>query len=149
YANIFHDITAGNNFNSQNPTRYAATSGYDLCTGWGSPRGNSTIAALIGFGTNDFTLNASPVGFTVVQGGVATCLVQVAPMNRFSGNVTLAMSGLPGGVTSSLNPISVTTNQSLVTLNVSSSTVPGSYPLVLTATGGGLTHTLTFNLTVT
>jgi hypothetical protein len=149
YANSFHDISTGNNFNSQNPTRYPATLGYDLCTGWGSPRGSNTIAALLGFGTNDFTLTASEVGFTVVQGGVAACLVQVAPMNRFSGNVSLAMSGLPSGVTSSLNPTSVTTNQSLLTLSVSGSTLPGSYPLTLTASAGGLTHTLTFNLTVT
>ena len=62
YANAFHDITTGNTFNNHNPLVYSATSGYDLCTGWGSPKGSNTIAALLGVGTNDFTLSASQAG---------------------------------------------------------------------------------------
>ncbi|MDE3066333.1 MAG: hypothetical protein KGJ60_02155 [Verrucomicrobiota bacterium] len=148
YANAFHDIATGNNFNSQNPTRYAAAYGYDLCTGWGSPRGNSTIAALVGFGTNDFTLNASQVGLTVVPGGVAVAVLQVAPMKGFKGNVSLAMSALPAGVAASLNPSSVTTNPSILTLTTSSSTPAETSNLTLTAASGALTHTLTINLAV-
>lgn len=147
YANTLHDITTGNNYNSQNPTRYAAASGYDLCTGWGSPRGSSTIAALVGFGTNDFTLTASQVGLTMVQGGVGTALLQIVPMNGFSGNVSLSLSGLPGGVTAVLTP-SVTAGSSMLTLTVGTAATLGSTSVTLTATAGALTHTMTFNLTV-
>jgi hypothetical protein len=50
YSSCFHDITTGNNFNAANPTRYSATTGYDLCTGWGSPKGQALINALANFG---------------------------------------------------------------------------------------------------
>jgi len=43
----FHDITTGNNANPpSNPSLFLAWSGYDLCTGWGSPIGMATIQAL-------------------------------------------------------------------------------------------------------
>jgi subtilase family serine protease len=38
YNAEFHDITSGNNFNADSPSLYSAVSGYDLVTGWGSPR---------------------------------------------------------------------------------------------------------------
>ena len=50
YASCFHDMVVGNNTNSSSPTRYYAASGFDLCTGWGSPRGWNLINALAGFG---------------------------------------------------------------------------------------------------
>lgn len=50
YSSTFHDVVSGNNTNSLSPTRFFAATGYDLCTGWGSPRGTSLINALVGFG---------------------------------------------------------------------------------------------------
>ncbi len=46
YAATFHDITAGNNFNSSSPTNFPAVPGYDLCTGWGTPAGTNLVNAL-------------------------------------------------------------------------------------------------------
>ena len=46
YTNCFHDIKTGNNFWSLSPTKYPAVSGYDLCTGWGTPKGTNLINAL-------------------------------------------------------------------------------------------------------
>jgi subtilase family serine protease len=48
YASCFHDITTGNNFWSSSPANYPATTGYDLCTGWGTPAGTNLINALVG-----------------------------------------------------------------------------------------------------
>ena len=48
YASAFHDITTGNNTNAASPARFSATAGYDLCTGWGTPAGQSLINALAG-----------------------------------------------------------------------------------------------------
>ena len=148
YTNAFHDITTGNTFNNHNPLLYYATNGYDLCTGWGSPRGSNTIAALIGVGTNDFTLNASQVGLNMVRGSVATTIIQVVPMNGFSGSANLSISGLPGGVTGLFSPVTVTTNTSLLTLTAAATALPGSNNVTVTAVSGGLTHTMTFSLTL-
>jgi Pro-kumamolisin, activation domain len=50
YTNCFHDITTGNNFSKQNADLYEAVVGYDLCTGWGTPKGQSLIDALVRIG---------------------------------------------------------------------------------------------------
>lgn len=46
YNSCFHDITTGDNVDSGSPNLYFAVSGYDLCTGWGTPIGDSLINVL-------------------------------------------------------------------------------------------------------
>jgi subtilase family serine protease len=46
YTDCFHDITTGNNFWSSSPSHFPAVTGYDLCTGWGTPNGTNLINAL-------------------------------------------------------------------------------------------------------
>ena len=46
YTACFHDITTGNNTSPSSPTKFYAVAGYDLCTGWGTPAGQSLINAL-------------------------------------------------------------------------------------------------------
>jgi uncharacterized repeat protein (TIGR01451 family) len=48
YASAFHDITTGNNTNKSSPSKFFAVSGFDLCTGWGTPTGSSLINTLAG-----------------------------------------------------------------------------------------------------
>ena len=48
YTSAFHDTTAGNNFSSSSPAKFPAATGYDLCTGWGSPMGAGMINSLAG-----------------------------------------------------------------------------------------------------
>ena len=48
YAVDFHDITTGNNTWPSSPANFYAVPGYDLCTGWGTPAGQSLINALAG-----------------------------------------------------------------------------------------------------
>jgi hypothetical protein len=48
YTSCFHDIQTGNNnWYGVSSTDYYATSGYDLCTGWGTPNGSNLINALV------------------------------------------------------------------------------------------------------
>ncbi|NBV23787.1 MAG: hypothetical protein EBS05_17945 [Proteobacteria bacterium] len=47
YATNFHDITSGDNTWSGSPTLFHAVTGFDLCTGWGSPAGTNFINALL------------------------------------------------------------------------------------------------------
>lgn len=46
YSSCFNDVAAGNNFKSTSPGLFPAVTGYDLCTGWGSPNGVNLINAL-------------------------------------------------------------------------------------------------------
>ncbi len=46
YSTDFHDITTGNNFSNSSPSKFSAVTGYDLCTGLGTPAGAPLINAL-------------------------------------------------------------------------------------------------------
>ncbi|MEI6562857.1 MAG: protease pro-enzyme activation domain-containing protein [bacterium] len=46
YAACFHDTTTGDNTSTTSPTKYYAVAGYDLCTGWGTPKGQTLINIL-------------------------------------------------------------------------------------------------------
>jgi hypothetical protein len=48
FNTCFHDITAGNNYSANSPNLFNAATGYDLCTGWGTPAGEELINALAG-----------------------------------------------------------------------------------------------------
>ena len=50
YNTIFHDTTVSNNFWPDSPSKFAASVGYDLCTGWGTPNGQGMIDALAEYG---------------------------------------------------------------------------------------------------
>jgi hypothetical protein len=147
YANCFHDIATGDTINSHNPEKYYAATGYDLCTGWGTPTGSNTIEALAGVETNDFTVNATPGTLTILRGNTSTATISVAQMNGFNGSVHLAVSGVPVGVNASFSSTD-TASSSLLTLSVSNTASIGETNLVITANSGGLTYTLNLNLNV-
>ncbi len=72
YAACFHDTTIGNNYWPTSPAKFPAATGYDLCTGWGTPAGTNLINALAG--TTD-SLGITPAsGFAAmgVAGGPFT-----------------------------------------------------------------------------
>ena len=58
YTNCFHDVTTGNNIWSSSPSLFYAMTGFDLCTGLGTPTGTNLINALVG--PSD-TLGISPI----------------------------------------------------------------------------------------
>jgi hypothetical protein len=71
YTDCFHDIKTGNNFWNSSPSKYPAVAGYDLCTGWGTPKGTNLINALAGVVNTNLTpagLVVSPAGGFVFQG---------------------------------------------------------------------------------
>ncbi len=71
YTECFHDITTGNNTNSTSPTNFFATTGYDLCTGWGTPNGSNLITALISepYKSMPPAVTTAPQGQSVSLGG--------------------------------------------------------------------------------
>ena len=67
YTACFHDITSGNNYWSSSPTNFPAVTGYDLCTGWGTPTGTNLIFALAGVAD---ALSITPVAGFAASGVV-------------------------------------------------------------------------------
>ena len=141
YSTLFHDVTSGS------CGTYSAITGYDLCTGWGSPKTTGIINVLAGAATASFTLSDSPSSLSITQGGSGTSTVTVTDVNGFTGSVTLAASGLPSGVTAAFgtNP---TTGTSVLTLTASSTATTGTSTVTITGTSGSLTATTTLALTV-
>lgn len=64
YANVFNDVTNGDNTWSLSPSSFFAVPGYDLCTGLGTPKGTNLINALVGLGSPVATgpIISAPVG---------------------------------------------------------------------------------------
>jgi kumamolisin len=141
YGTYFHDITSGS------CGTYSGITGYDLCTGWGSPNTTGIINLLAGSATPSFTLSDSPSSLTITQGGSGTSTITVHDVNGFTGSVTLSASGLPSGVTATFgtNP---TTGTSVLTLTANATATTGTATVTITGTSGSLSATTTLALTV-
>lgn len=98
----------------------------------------------------DFALAASPTTRNVAAGAAATYAATVTPSNGFASTVSFSLSGLPVAVgTTTFTPTTVTGPGSAQLSIATSSTAPaGTYPLTLSAVGGGITHTAALQLVV-
>jgi hypothetical protein len=90
----------------------------------------------------DFTLAASPSSLSINQGGSGTFTVSATPSGGFSGTVALTHSSTPAGLT--VTPPSANAPGTFT----ASSSIPGTYSVSVTGTGGGKTHTTTVAVTV-
>jgi hypothetical protein len=111
--------------------------------------GNQTV-------TSSMTVVVAPPSFTLSnsgsvslgQGLSGTTYLCIYPANGFAVNVSLAVSGLPSGVTASFSPNPNTGSYSVLTLTAASNAPVGQYPLTVTGTAGSLTETTTLTLNV-
>ena len=98
------------------------------------------------------SLEITPTGASGEQGGWAVVTAALTSSGSLSGTVNLRVTEVPIGVAAVVSNVQsadrVTT--ATVTLNISSSTIPGFYRLLVHATGTGVTEiTAEFALTVT
>ena len=144
YDSDFHDITSGNN-------GYSASTGYDLATGWGSPKGIALITALAGSSSAPgFSLSALTASVSVAKGNSGTSIITSTVTNGFNSAISLSATGQPTGVTVGFNPTSISgAGTSVMTITVASSTASGTYRIPVTGTSGGIIATATVSLTVT
>jgi subtilase family serine protease len=89
YTSIFHDITTGNNITNQSNGRFSAVTGYDLCTGWGTPN-SALISALVSPGSTTIynvntVANPSNAGNTTGGGSYASGAQVTVMATPFSG----------------------------------------------------------------
>jgi hypothetical protein len=103
------------------------------------------VNVTIGVYAPSFYINS--FGVNLGQGTAATSYVYINGQYGFNGNVNLALTGLPSGVTAtfSTNP---TTYNSNITFTASSTATPGTTTATLTATSGTLVVTTPVTITV-
>ena len=118
--------------------------------------GSGRIDALAAYqwlgSTPDFTVTAAPSSASTAAGGAVSYTVSVAPVNGFSGDVSLSLSGLAETQASwSFAPPVITAGAGSAQLSVSTVTsiAAGTYPLTITATSGATVHTAAVTLVVT
>jgi len=108
----------------------------------------TTLSLTVNAPVPSFTLGASPNAVTIAKGGASgTSTISIIPVNGFSGNVTLAASGLPKGVIAGFSPNPATTSSAL-TLTAGSTAKAGTSTVTITGTSGTLSATTTVTLTV-
>jgi Pro-kumamolisin, activation domain/Domain of unknown function (DUF5011)/Immunoglobulin I-set domain/Cadherin-like domain len=132
YDACFNDITSGNNIGANTPGFFNATSGYDLCTGWGTPTGTNLINALAPYPgilagpTNQTVANGNNASFTVTAGGQPALT-----FDWLCNGTNLASGGNVSGTTSNvLTLTTVTTNNT------------GNYSVVVTNNYGSITSSV-------
>jgi PQQ-like domain len=110
-----------------------------------------TVTAATQPSTGDFTLTAAPPALTLLQGASGQVTLNSTALNGFSGTISVAVNGLPTGVTFSPTTITVTPNNPLVvtlTAATDAPATPGEVQVSFVGTSGTLSHTATIELTV-
>jgi uncharacterized membrane protein len=115
----------------------------------GSLTHSKTVNLTVSPPAPDFTLAATPASQSAPAGSNAQYPVSTSSVGGFAGNVGLTVTGLPSGTTATFatTPISAGSN-TMLTVAVGAGTAMGTYPLTVTGTSGGLTHSKTVSLTV-
>jgi subtilase family serine protease len=145
---VFHDTTSGSN-SVPGVTGFTAAAGYDQATGWGSVDADKLVTSW-GSATATGTPSSPALALTLTSSSLvlasasATTTLTTIGSGGFSSAVTLAVTGLPAGLTASFKPASIASpgsGTSVLTLTPGSTLVPGSYNLTVTATGGTVSKT--------
>jgi glucuronoarabinoxylan endo-1,4-beta-xylanase len=114
----------------------------------GSTTASTTIALTVNpKTTSGFTLSSSASTLSIKQGGSGIGTITVTDAGGFTGSVSFAASGLPGGVTASFSPAS-STSSSVLTLTASNTATTGAFTVTVTGTSGSTTATSNLTLSV-
>jgi uncharacterized membrane protein len=161
-AGYFYDAH-GNNWSaakwpSNNLSWQVAIVGTQLTMVVGSNQGNGddTPIAFLGVTTvtlaPNFLVSAYPTSLSIAQGNQITSTITTNISGGFNNPISLSASGLPSGATASFNPNPIPApgaGNSTMTITAGWSTPIGTYPITVTAIGGGVQQTATVTLTVT
>jgi subtilase family serine protease len=121
-------------------------------TGGGTTHAATVSLTLTAPVAGGFAISVSPTSGSLRQGRSGDVVVTTTITGSFSSAVALTASGQPTGVTISFSPASIAapgSGTSEMLLAVSRTASTGRYPITITGTGGGVTHTTTFTLQVT
>jgi hypothetical protein len=125
-----------------------------------TPTGTSTLTITATSGTlthstqvklsvADFSISASPSSQTVTKNSRTTYTVTVSALGPFTSREMFSVSGLPARTSASFSPNSVPgSGTSKLTISTRSTVASGTYPLTVSAAGGGLTHSANVTLVI-
>jgi hypothetical protein len=126
---------------------YAAANGTNIFTAVYQGDANYNAAASnavnVTISQSDFSLTTQNAELSISPSGSGTSTLALAPINGFSGAVTLSASA-PAGITVTPAAASLALSApvtDVLTLKVAAATASGIYPLTITASGGGHVHT--------
>jgi hypothetical protein len=96
--------------------------------------------------SSDFTLSLAPSAVTLIQGGSSSVTISTTMTGGATGTPTLTVSGTPAGISSQITPTGP--GKATLSLTASQAAATGSFPLTVTATAGGKSHSQTAQLNV-
>jgi subtilase family serine protease len=141
YNACFNDITTGDDIGTNTPGLYVATTGYDLCTGWGTPNGTNLVNALAPPKRPFFI--TQPAGQNVTSGANVTISANVSGAQTLGFHWFFNGTNLPAAGNISGNTGNILSIAAATTANA------GNYRLVVTNAYGSATSavvSLTVNL---
>jgi len=155
YASTFHDIKTGDNTSSASPTKFFAVTGYDLCTGWGTPAGQKLVNALaipeplVITPTSGFSSIGGVGGpFTVVSENFSLTNIWTNTLTWTLVNTSLWLNASPTG--GSLTPGGPATTVTVGLNSIASNLALGTYSATLQFTNlsDGVAQRRQFSLTL-
>jgi len=142
YTNCFHDTTNGNNTWTQSTNRFFAVRGYDLCTGWGTPRAAGLINALLTPAPTAPSIVGQPQNLAATAGYTADFSVSAYGSQPLGFQWSYAAAGGTNLAIEAEN-LSYTTNGAIAALQNDSNSSGGHWiALEATATGPYIEFTL-------
>ena len=155
YTSAFHDITTGNNTSPSSPTKFYAVTGYDLCTGWGTPAGQNLINALanpealvITPGSGFASIGGVGGPFTITSQSLSLTNAGTNSLTWTLVNTSLWLNASPGGGT--LTPGGPATTVTVSLNSAASNLVVGTYSATVwfTNLNSGVGQSRQFSLSV-
>ena len=118
----------------------------------GSTRQTSTLSVTVTAAAKAaFTISVAPTSGSLNQGQSGYAVITTTVSGGFNSAITLSATGYPSGVTGSFSPNPIKApgfGTSYFTLTVSRTASTGTYPITITGTGGGVSHTTTLTFKV-
>jgi len=111
---------------------------------------NTTVTLTVTAGPN-FTISASPSSLTIQQSGYGTSTITTTISGGFNNSISLSATGTPVGMVVGFNPkliLAPGNGSSNMTVFVLSSVPPGTYPIIVTGSGGGIKQSTTVTVTI-
>jgi hypothetical protein len=114
-----------------------------ILPGCGSGGGSSTTPP------PSFSLHVSPSSLSMAPGSIVNVQVSFSPVNSFSGSVTVNLTGLPTGVSSSpASPFTVSSSGQTVALTATTTATNGQFSLSFQGTSGNASSSASATLTI-
>ena len=149
---VFHDINSGNN-TVPGVAGYSAAVGFDLASGLGSVDALQLVNHWHDVSLNGtFTVTTGSAIANVQAGQNTTVSTSIAVSNGFNWPIALTVSGVPTGIAATFGRATISapgSGTSSLFLAANNTVAAGSYTIIITGTGGGISKTATVVLTVT